>query len=206
MKKEESWMVTYTGKKFYPYDPDIYQIDPIDIAHALSHLCRYNGHSEIFYSVAQHSLNTSYILKDLGYNVEYQLYALLHDASEAYITDLPRPFKIFLDGYKEVEDNVQSVILERFGLGKPDDDIEEIVKRADNEMLYWEGKAFTSNVDKWAYDFKSIPNYILNPNLLVEKPFEQVKSEFLNRLNWLLSHVVLLNELNRLKNGLKKFE
>lgn len=185
-KKENSWMGTYTGIKFYPYDPKAEQIDIYDIATSLSHLCRFTGHCNRFYSVAQHSLNAAYILDELGYDTKLQLYALLHDASEAYISDLNRPFKIHLSQYVEVEDEIQDIIWEHFGLDKPTEEEYKIIKMVDNEILYWEAKELTKNIDDWADQFKSIPGYEFNTNLLNEVNFTHVELVFGYKTNQLL--------------------
>ena len=79
-------MSTYTGKKFFPFDPRPEQICIEDIAHGLSMLCRFSGQCPYFYSVAEHSIYVVHCLPD-----NLQLEGLLHDASEAYLADLPRP-------------------------------------------------------------------------------------------------------------------
>lgn len=105
------WMQTYTGRKFYPTAPTVEDIDPIDIAHALSLLCRYNGHVTQFYSVAEHCVLMSHAVAP-----EHALWALLHDATEAYVGDMVRPLKLQLPEYREVEDHLMVVIADRFGL------------------------------------------------------------------------------------------
>lgn len=49
-----SQILTSTGKRFDLFEPDADLIDQRDIAHSLAHLCRFNGHTREFYSVAQH--------------------------------------------------------------------------------------------------------------------------------------------------------
>jgi hypothetical protein len=82
------WMQTFTGRAFYPLDPRPEDIDPVDIAHALSLICRYGGHSSRFYSVAEHCVLMSHAVAP-----EHALWALLHDATEAYLGDMIRPLK-----------------------------------------------------------------------------------------------------------------
>jgi len=82
---------TFTGKLFTPLAPNFADIDVLDIAHALSHQCRFSGHTRLFYSVAEHSVRVARLLKPRGKRV--QLWGLLHDASEAYLVDLPTPLK-----------------------------------------------------------------------------------------------------------------
>jgi 5'-deoxynucleotidase YfbR-like HD superfamily hydrolase len=124
------WIQTFTGRQFFPLQPRVNDIDIRDIAHALSNLCRYGGHSECFYSVAQHSLLVSQVLQPYG----LAFYGLLHDASEAYLIDVPRPIKhsIGMEAYRSAERRLQSMIYERFGLLS---DEPEMVKTADNQLL-----------------------------------------------------------------------
>jgi len=78
-----SFIQTYSGKRIDFENPDPDQIDIVDIAHGLSNLCRFSGQSKYFYSVAQHSFYVSLVCK------ENKLQALLHDATEAYMADVP---------------------------------------------------------------------------------------------------------------------
>lgn len=99
------WMQTYTGRAFWPLDPRAEELHPADIAHSLSQQCRFAGHCSSFYSVAQHSLIVASIAP-----YKYRLEALLHDAAEAYLVDLPRPVKRQVEGYAETEDRLSRVI------------------------------------------------------------------------------------------------
>lgn len=120
-------MTTSSGLNFNPLKilPD--EINIVDIAHALSNICRYNGHCRFFYSVGQHSiLLTQYILQSKLPNKLYLAkYALLHDASEAYLCDIPDPLKKLpqFEFYKVAEYNLQSSIYKKYGLEAqiPDD-------------------------------------------------------------------------------------
>ena len=82
-------ILTFTGKKFYFFDIKPESICIEDVAHSLSNLCRYGGHSKVFYSVAEHSIRCC----DKGSNPIARMWGLLHDASEAYIGDICSPFK-----------------------------------------------------------------------------------------------------------------
>jgi hypothetical protein len=106
------WMQTFTGRQFYPLDPRPEDIDVFDIAHALGYQCRYGGHARRFYSVAEHCILMSVFMPTR----ELALYALLHDAAEAYVVDVPRPLKRHLAGYAEIEDKVLTVIFEKLGV------------------------------------------------------------------------------------------
>lgn len=109
---------TYTGIMFDPLAPNVELVDIEDIAHALSMLCRANGHFRSFYSVAQHSINCMEEAKARGYSDRIQLACLLHDASEAYLSDVTRPVKAELPRYKEIETLLQEAIWNKW-LGNP---------------------------------------------------------------------------------------
>lgn len=120
------WMQTYSGRKFWPVDPRPEEVFIEDIAHALSMICRFGGHSLVFYSVAQHSVLVARNLRR-----EHKRWGLMHDASESYVMDIPRPLKYFIPGYKGIENNVMRAISLRYGLG----DMPADIKRVDNAIL-----------------------------------------------------------------------
>ena len=105
-----SEIMTRSHKMFDPLKPDQTLIDIYYIAHALSMLCRANGHFKSFYSVGQHSINCMREAQARGYSRRVQLGCLLHDASEAYLSDVTRPVKEELPRYKEIEAPLQEVI------------------------------------------------------------------------------------------------
>ena len=107
-------MTTFTGRHFDPMQIKTEDICMEDIAHALSLTCRGGGHLKYFYSVAQHSLNCSAEAKARGWSGKLQLACLLHDASEAYISDIIRPVKANLTGYLEIESRIMEKILEKY--------------------------------------------------------------------------------------------
>lgn len=140
------WMQTFTGRKFYPMAPRAEDIVPEDIAHSLSLLCRYNGHVQSFYSVAEHCVLLSTTFPD----TETALWALLHDATEAYVGDMVRPLKRSMPEYVAAEDRVMAAICERFNLplGMP-----PAVKEADSRILLNERAVLMPNApDKWSVD------------------------------------------------------
>ena len=94
-----SSILTFTGKHFDPTNPEENLIDLSDIGHALSLICRGNGHVKYFYSVAQHSIACCQEAQARGYSDRVQLACLLHDASEAYMSDVTRPVKALLTEY-----------------------------------------------------------------------------------------------------------
>ena len=133
-----SRIMTYTKKLFDPLHPEADKLDIEDIAHALSMLCRANGHFKSFYSVAQHSINCMEEAKARGYSPRVQAACLLHDASEAYLSDVTRPVKAELPRYKEIEAPLQELIWNKW-LGEsltPEE--RELVFRIDDAMLVHE--------------------------------------------------------------------
>jgi 5'-deoxynucleotidase YfbR-like HD superfamily hydrolase len=126
------WIQTYTGKQFYPLAPRHEDVDIIDIAHALSMQCRFNGHCRTFYSVAEHCVRVSQILEG-----DDAPAGLLHDAAEAYVGDLPRPVKGQLPAFERVEDQLLAVIFARFNLAYP---LSAAVKAADDQLLATEAR------------------------------------------------------------------
>jgi hypothetical protein len=143
-----AWMQTYTGQRFYPTAAEVDDVDPIDIAHALSLLCRYNGHVQRFYSVAEHCVHLSRAVAP-----EHALWALLHDATEAYVGDMVRPLKVQIPAYVEVEDRLMTVIADRFDLcpkQMPDE-----VKDADTRILLDERDVLMPNV-RYAWDIDDL--------------------------------------------------
>lgn len=117
-KPDVGWMQTRSGLKFeylYP-DPDVIVIE--DIAHALANKCRYNGHCEPYYSVAEHSVRVSIMLQIEQQTPEVQFFGLMHDAAEAYLPDVPSPLKHMPEFgfFRDVEKLIEGAIAAKFDL------------------------------------------------------------------------------------------
>lgn len=112
------YIETYTGKAFFPLAPATEDIDIRDIVRALSHQCRFSGHARQFYSVAEHSVRVALLLGRAGHDRKTRMWGLLHDASEAYLVDVPSPLKVLpeFEVYREAEKRLMVCICERFGL------------------------------------------------------------------------------------------
>lgn len=147
---DNNWIMTYSGRQFYPLSPRIEDISILDIAHALSNICRFTGHVREFYSVGEHSLRAAQQAPQY-----LKLAVLLHDASEAYLNDLSRPVKhsAALVGYRAAEKHLQDMIGLKFGVEFTDPLIHEI----DNRMLMTERRdlmpasARSWNIEQWPY-------------------------------------------------------
>lgn len=164
------WIQTYTGRAFWPLDPQPSDIDIEDIAHALSNTCRFSGHCVMFYSVAEHSVFVSRLVP-----AEHALAGLLHDAAEAYMADVSRPLKPYLPNYKALEDTIEAAVAAAFGLEHP---WSPEVKRADNAMLAAEAYQLMCRPPRaWA-----LPEPAARVDVLGLPP-EAAKHLFLTRFN-----------------------
>lgn len=133
-----SHITTFTKKIFDPINPDPDKLDIRDIAHALSLLCRANGHFPHFHSVAQHSIECAKEAMARSYTARVSLGCLLHDASEAYLSDITRPVKKELPRYLVIESELQNAVICKF-LGSPlTKEEDEIVREMDDTLLYYE--------------------------------------------------------------------
>ena len=142
------YLQTVSGRWVNPFDPDPEQLDAGDIARALANQCRFGGHCRVFYSVAQHSVIVSELVEQRGGDVEDVFAALMHDASEAYLGDMPHPIKHRSPlgaAFKEAENHLEQVLAKHFNI-KPG--VTEI-KRADRALLATERKALSGENWHW---------------------------------------------------------
>ena len=144
-----SYILTYKRKEFYPLEPKIEDIDIEDIAHALSLLCRANGHFKHFYSVGLHSLNCAYEAIARGYSQNVVLGCLLHDGSEAYLADITRPVKKHLHKYLEIEDVLQNKIFDKW-IPSLSEKEKKLIFEIDDAILYYE---FTTLFGEKIFDY-----------------------------------------------------
>lgn len=142
------WILTYSGIHFNPQNPRQEDLQIKDIAHALSLLCRFNGHCRTFYSVAEHSVRVSHACahKDA-------LWGLLHDLGEAYLGDLPRPIKAAFPKFDQWEENLLKVAAKKFGLSWP---MPKSVGKADDILLATEIRDLMADTDE-TWDLKEKP-------------------------------------------------
>lgn len=141
------WIMTRTGKHFRPFHPKIEDIEIEDIAHALSHICRFNGHTSKFYSVAEHSILVSVLCPE-----GLKLRGLLHDGAEAYMGDMPRPLKDY--EFKVAEGRLLDLIYQKFDPPELRSVVdpwkgEEIIHRIDNQILLAEGQVLGLHPERW---------------------------------------------------------
>ncbi len=176
------WIQTYSGKQIWPLDPREDEIQLTDIAHALANTARYGGHTLDFYSVAQHS-----VLVSLRCNPEHALTGLLHDASEAYLGDMPRPIKHGpgMEVYRKAEENLERMIANQYGLVYP---FPEDVKAADAALLATEKRDLLRQMqndmgeEEWLH---GAPASDALPDRIVPMPPSVAEHYFLARLGGL---------------------
>lgn len=121
---QNEFMTTFTGRTINVLHPDPEDFDYIDIATGLGNQARFCGQTKIMLTVAQHSIIVMRLC-----DPEYHLEALLHDATEAYMCDVARPFKQFCPGYRNIETIWDSAIRMKFGLPP---EMSDAVKYADD--------------------------------------------------------------------------
>ena len=129
----ENFIETWSGTAFHFMDPASDEINITDIAHALSNQCRYAGHVKKFYSVAEHCVHLyDYAVRNNLGNDQSRLTLLLHDASEAYLSDIARPIKMCIPQYREIEVKIEEAIAKKFDLVYP---FPDMVKDLDTRIL-----------------------------------------------------------------------
>jgi hypothetical protein len=142
------YLQTVSGRWVNPLDPDPAQLDAGDIARALANLCRFGGHSRVFYSVAQHCVIVSRVVEERGGDVEDVFAALMHDAGEAYLGDMPHPLKhrsALGAAFRDAEARLEQAIRDRFRVKA---NVPE-VKNVDRALLAAERRAFSAEVWHW---------------------------------------------------------
>jgi len=148
-KDPGAWIHTHTGKKFYPLEPDGSVIDSKDIIHALSNICRFTGHVDSFYSVAEHEVRVARHVRDCMKLTESGVtsskrnmlisWALTHDDTEAYLTDVSAPLKrtSVFEAYREREKYLERMIARHWGLPE---EMPDEVREADIIMCVTEAQ------------------------------------------------------------------
>ena len=174
------YITTYTGKHIDPVHPISDLICIEDIAHALSLICRGNGQVKTFFSVGQHCINCAREALARGYSNRIAFACLLHDASECYLSDVPRPFKKTLTGYKEQEENLLNLIYQKYLGNLLTSEEEKKLIEIDDDMLWFD------------------LTYLLNEKQTKHKPevhikidykvrtFEEIENEYLELFHYFM--------------------
>lgn len=149
----EGWITTYTGIQFYYTKARPEDISIEDIAHALSNTSRYAGHCSKFYSVAEHSVKVSQLVIKMSryHDAQAGLVALLHDAAEAYMCDIPTPLKKALSLYLVIEKSIMSMVYEKFNLREKSHNISTtaLTKLIDTNIRDFEVEALFTKPTGW---------------------------------------------------------
>ena len=175
MSRRGDWIQTFTGRRFWPLDPKPEDFDLEDIAHSLAMKCRFNGHCNQFYSVAQHCV---YVAEECDrrwpQRLDLCIWGLLHDIEEAYLPDIPRPIKRMGTGTLEIcRRKIMLAASARFGLYLPEP---ERVKQVDRALLAAEAH-YLMNVPVKSSDWH-LPERAANINICPVLP-EKAKDSFL---------------------------
>jgi len=166
-----------------PVDPQTEDISIKDIAHALSLVCRGGGHVTHFYSVAQHCLVCAEEAGLRGHSLRVQLGALLHDGSEAYMSDLVRPVKEQIPQYRTIENRLIDTIWEAFIPGEPlTEEERRIIKEIDDDAMSWDMKILLRDEINGNYrNLRHLPDHSFMPmeetEALFLKKFDQLRSD-----------------------------
>lgn len=183
MEKKNSYLKTYTGKRVDPLMVKSGDIMLEDIAHALSLMCRGNGQVVHFYSVGQHCINCAKEAKERGWNTRLQLGCLLHDAAEAYMSDLITPIKVHMPQYYEIEDRFLKAVYEKFGLGDLSKEEWELIMEVDRALLTYDlVELLKEPVPDEGYAVVRIPDIELRSFSDVEEEYMDIAKKLLEEL------------------------
>ncbi|MGN0405197.1 MAG: hypothetical protein ACI4F1_08250 [Bariatricus sp.] len=167
------YITTYTGKHFEPINPDPEMISLQDIAHALPMICRGNGHVRTFWSVGEHCICCAKEAAARGLSSRMVLACLLHDASECYMSDVPRPFKKNMIEYQRQEERLLTMIYKKFLGSDLTTEEQRLLKNIDDDLLWYDLKNLLGEKQVGA-----IPKIHIELNYTV-RPFEEVEQEYM---------------------------
>ena len=166
-------ITTYTGRHMIPTEPKPEDFYVEDMAHALSLLCRGNGHVKTFFSVGQHCIACAREAIARGLSDRLAMAALLHDASECYLSDVPRPFKETQPAYQELENKIISMIYKKFLGSDLTENEAAAIREIDDDLLWFD-------LHDLLGEKQSSPPPRLHIDFTHEvQPFEEVELEYL---------------------------
>lgn len=184
----EHWIETYLGHPIDPLNPEPKRIHVEDIIHALSNQCRFSGHTRSFYSVGQHSVLVSCLLETWGTSRQTQMRGLFHDASEAYLVDMPTPIKRQMPVYREAEAPLQRMIEETLFPDFSTEFREEedgFIKNADIVLLATEARDLMNDPKDW----KVLQGVRPLVGTIFPEPPQRAKHIFQGRYEELMGHL-----------------
>lgn len=162
-------------------NPDPATLDIESIAASLSKLCRFTGHTPVFYSVAEHSVHAARFCAGMGHGDEVVRSVFLHDAAEAYIGDVSRPLRRLISGYDRIEEAFEKALEKRFDV----DFVKhaKVIRQIDLIMLGWEKREmWPEDSTEWPlfHDEKHDANYSLRKLPLEYLTPPEAEEEFLD--------------------------
>lgn len=178
------YITTYSKIHFWPLDARPEDIREEDIAHALSLMTRANGHFPEFYSVGQHCIACCHEAEARGYSDEVILACLLHDAAEAYMSDVTRPIKKYMTEYKKAENHLLDQIYEKFIGRNLTGEEKSLIKEIDDALLYHEFYHYMQEKTGLAQELLSHPVFAF-------RNFSDVEEEYLHLLHKYVSQMVI---------------
>lgn len=167
---------TYSGALFYVNEMNVQDVPILDIAQALSLNCRFNGHIDKFYSVAEHSVLVSNLVSE-----ESALYGLLHDYAEAFVSDVPRPFKSSITGHDVFEAAIMANVCALYGLPL---ELPEDVAYVDTHICAAEARVLAKFVPDWV---KFYDSSVVEAHQIKGLSPRDARNAFMNRFNELTS-------------------
>lgn len=132
-RPKHGFIPTVSGRLLDPMTPDPASITIEDIAHGLAQVCRFSGQTRTHWSVAQHSICVASLVSPA-----LARHALLHDAAEAYLQDIPAPIKPLIPQYASIESSMMQAIYEAFGLRPLRAHEKQAIKHADRQTCHAE--------------------------------------------------------------------
>lgn len=174
----DEWIQIAHGHIFHPMDPRPEEVFIEDIAQSLSRQIRYNGHSDLIITVAQHSCNCAWLTDTMGHSAETQLAMLMHDAGEYIVGDFIRPLKIKFPEFYDLEDAIMSVVIERFTLPVIP---HKLLKYFDNVALAWEKRDLYQSAREWP-NMPDVPDWC---PIIIPWSHTYAEERFLSLFHWL---------------------
>lgn len=168
-----NWLSTLYTPQFHFLNPIEEEVDIRDIAHSLSLVCRFGGHCNRFYSVAEHSYYVSLLLGAEGADAVTVMAGLLHDAEETYIPDIPSPVKIHMPEARAMYETLSAVIYKKFDIEGAD---WERVKDIDHRICITEAK----QLGLWSEEWREVPGEPINFPIGCWDP-EKAETKFIRR-------------------------
>jgi 5'-deoxynucleotidase YfbR-like HD superfamily hydrolase len=146
------YLTTASGRRFYYDDPQPEAISIEDVAHSLAQTARFRGHGKVMFSVAEHSVLVMK-LAELARPDDFELHraALMHDAHEAYVGDVPTPLKNAVPGFRQMEGRIATLVRATLTPGVSGDLYDE-VRKYDHVAAIVEGLHLLSPVPDWLQD------------------------------------------------------